>query len=104
MKIIVAIKQVPDRDAPVRIGTGGKWIEESDMQYALNEPDANLHPKLYEPLADLITRAARHSQLWITTHSQSLADLLREKTAARLIQLEKHAGATHVLEDAMIDE
>jgi electron transfer flavoprotein beta subunit len=40
MKIIVAIKQVADRDAPVRIGTGGKWIEESDMQYALNEPDA----------------------------------------------------------------
>ena len=40
MKIIVAIKQVPERDAQVRINAAGKWIEESDLQYALNEPDA----------------------------------------------------------------
>jgi electron transfer flavoprotein beta subunit len=40
MKIIVAIKQVPERDAQVRIDPSGKWIEESGLQYALNEPDA----------------------------------------------------------------
>ncbi len=40
MKIIVAIKQVPDRDAPVRIDAAGKWIEESDLQFTMNEPDA----------------------------------------------------------------
>ena len=40
MKIIVAIKQVPDRDAQVRIDAAGKWIEETDLQYALNESDA----------------------------------------------------------------
>jgi len=40
MKIIVAIKQVPERDAPVRIAAGGKWIDESDLQWAMNEPDA----------------------------------------------------------------
>lgn len=40
MKIIVAIKQVPDRDAPVRIAGTGKWIEEADLQWAMNEPDA----------------------------------------------------------------
>jgi electron transfer flavoprotein beta subunit len=40
MKIIVAIKQVPECDAQVRIDPAGKWIEESDLQYALNEPDA----------------------------------------------------------------
>jgi electron transfer flavoprotein beta subunit len=40
MKIIVAIKQVPDRDAQVRIDTSAKWIEESDLQFALNESDA----------------------------------------------------------------
>jgi len=40
MKIIVAIKQVPDRDAPVRIDSTAKWIEEADLQYAMNEPDA----------------------------------------------------------------
>lgn len=41
MKIIVAIKQVPDRDAPVRIHSDGKWIDESDLQFAMNEPDAH---------------------------------------------------------------
>ncbi|HUV68533.1 MAG TPA: electron transfer flavoprotein subunit beta/FixA family protein [Terracidiphilus sp.] len=40
MKIIVAIKQVPDRDAPVHIDAAGKWIEEADLEYTLNEPDA----------------------------------------------------------------
>ena len=40
MKIIVAIKQVPDRDAQVRIDSSAKWIEESDLQFALNESDA----------------------------------------------------------------
>ncbi len=40
MKIIVAIKQVPERDAQVRIDSSGKWIEESDIQYAMNESDA----------------------------------------------------------------
>ena len=40
MKIIVAIKQVPDRDAQLRIDSSSKWIEESDLQFALNESDA----------------------------------------------------------------
>ena len=40
MKIIVAIKQVPERDAPVRIDPAGTWIEESSLQFALNESDA----------------------------------------------------------------
>lgn len=40
MKIIVAIKQVPDRDTPVRIAPGANWIEEGDLQWAMNEPDA----------------------------------------------------------------
>src|SRR5215469_9019056 len=40
MKIVVAIKQVPERDAQVRIADDGKSIEESDVQYAMNESDA----------------------------------------------------------------
>jgi electron transfer flavoprotein beta subunit len=40
MKIIVAIKQVPERDAQVRIISAGKWIEEGDLQFAMNESDA----------------------------------------------------------------
>jgi electron transfer flavoprotein beta subunit len=40
MKIIVAIKQVPERDALVRIAPDAKGIEERELQYAMNEPDA----------------------------------------------------------------
>ena len=40
MKIIVAIKQVPARDSQLRIAAGGKWIEETDLAYEINEPDA----------------------------------------------------------------
>lgn len=40
MKIVVAIKQVPDRDAPIRIAANAKGIEERELQWAMNEPDA----------------------------------------------------------------
>ena len=40
MKIIVAIKQVPARDSQLRIAASGKWIDESDVAYEINEPDA----------------------------------------------------------------
>jgi electron transfer flavoprotein beta subunit len=40
MKILVAIKQVPDRDSQIRISPSGQWIDESDLQHALNESDA----------------------------------------------------------------
>ncbi len=40
MKIIVAIKQVPVRDTAVRIDGDGTWIEEDDLDFEINEPDA----------------------------------------------------------------
>ncbi len=40
MKIVVAIKQVPERDAPIRIAANAKEIEDRELQYAMNEPDA----------------------------------------------------------------
>jgi len=40
MKIVVAIKQVPERDAQVRIDAAGQWIEEAGLQFSPNEPDA----------------------------------------------------------------
>lgn len=40
MKIIVAIKQVPERDAQIAIASDGKWIDEDDLSYTINEPDA----------------------------------------------------------------
>jgi electron transfer flavoprotein beta subunit len=39
MKIMVAMKQVPVRDSVVRIDAGGKWIDEDDLSFEINEPD-----------------------------------------------------------------
>src|SRR5438552_1440670 len=38
MKIIVCIKQVPAKDAPLSIT--GNWIKESDIGFEMNEPDS----------------------------------------------------------------
>jgi electron transfer flavoprotein beta subunit len=40
MKILVAIKQVPARDSQLRIDTSGRWIQENDLSFETNEPDA----------------------------------------------------------------
>ena len=40
MKIIVAIKQVPLRDSPLHLDASGKWIDETDLSFEINEPDA----------------------------------------------------------------
>jgi electron transfer flavoprotein beta subunit len=40
MKIVVAVKQVPERDAVVRIAADGRGVDESDVAWTMNEPDA----------------------------------------------------------------
>jgi len=40
MKIIVAVKQVPVRDSVIHIDSSGKWLEEQDLSFEINEPDA----------------------------------------------------------------
>ena len=40
MKIIVAIKQVPERDTPIRLTADARGIEERDVKWAMNEADA----------------------------------------------------------------
>jgi electron transfer flavoprotein beta subunit len=40
MKIIVAIKQVPVRDSQLRVEANGRWIQENDLSFEINEPDA----------------------------------------------------------------
>ena len=40
MKIVVAIKQVPARDSQLRIAASGRWIQEDDFTFEINEPDA----------------------------------------------------------------
>ncbi len=40
MKIIVSVKQVPARDSQLKVNSEGKWLDESDANYEMNEPDA----------------------------------------------------------------
>ncbi len=40
MKILVAIKQVPERDTQISIAADSRWIDENDLSYTINEPDA----------------------------------------------------------------
>src|SRR5258708_38437686 len=40
MKIIVSIKQVPVRDSQLRVDAGGRWVQEGDLSFEINEPDA----------------------------------------------------------------
>src|SRR3954452_7260103 len=39
MKIIVLMKQVPNKDAVLRINKESTWIEEADLSYEVNESD-----------------------------------------------------------------
>jgi electron transfer flavoprotein beta subunit len=40
MKIIVCIKQVPVRDSQLKVDASGRWIQEGDLGFEINEPDA----------------------------------------------------------------
>ena len=40
MKIVVCIKQVPSRDSVLRVNAAGAWIQDADLTYEINEPDA----------------------------------------------------------------
>ena len=40
MKIIVCVKQVPAKDAPLHIDAASGWIRETDISFEMNEPDS----------------------------------------------------------------
>jgi len=40
MKFIVSVKQVPSRDSALKIDGNGAWLDDSDLTYEMNEPDA----------------------------------------------------------------
>ncbi len=65
---------------------------------ALNEPETSLHPDLYRPLAELIARAARDSQIWVTTHSRSLAEQIAERCNTKPVELVLVEGETWLAE------
>ena len=61
---------------------------------ALNEPETSLHPDLIDPLARLIVRASKETQLWITTHSRVLAEKIEEHSGIPRVELHLCDGET----------
>ena len=63
---------------------------------ALNEPETSLHPDLMEPLARMIVRASRRTQVWLVTHSERLATAVAEEGGVRPRVVTKREGATWI--------
>ncbi|MDE1993508.1 MAG: AAA family ATPase [Rhizobiaceae bacterium] len=63
---------------------------------ALNEPEASLHPDMLGPLAEMIAQAAQTSQVWIVTHSEALAEAVRQRCGVRPRRVIRENGATWI--------
>lgn len=61
---------------------------------ALNEPENSLHPSLLPALAMLIAEASRYSQIWLTSHSTVLAEMIKTYCEVTHFQLDQKMGET----------
>src|SRR5437660_4918161 len=85
LKILVCMKQVPQKDAPLKLNETGAWIRE-DVSYEVNEPDAYA-------LEEALRQKEKHSGevVVITAGPAHAQQVLREalaKGADRAIHLE----------------
>jgi electron transfer flavoprotein beta subunit len=88
MKILVCLKQVPQKDAPLKLNEAGTWIRE-DVSYEVNEPDAYA-------LEEALRQKEKHGGevVVITAGPARAQQVLREglaKGADRAIHLEDPA-------------
>src|SRR5437899_12803284 len=88
MKILVCMKQVPQKDAPLKLNEAGTWIRE-DLSYEVNEPDAFA-------LEEALRQKEKHGGevVVISSGPARSSQVLREalaKAADRAINLEEHA-------------
>ena len=91
MKILVCMKQVPQKDAPLKLNESGAWIRE-DVSYEVNEPDAYA-------LEEALRQKEKHGGevVVITAGPARAQQVLREalaKGADRAIHLEDPAFVT----------
>src|SRR5438876_6866941 len=88
LKILVCMKQVPQKDAPLKLNEAGTWIRE-DVSYEVNDPDAYA-------LEEALRQKEKHSGeiVVITAGPARAQQVLREalaKGADRAIHLEDNA-------------
>src|SRR4051812_36379172 len=91
MKILVCVKQVPQKDAPLKLNESGTWIRE-DVSYEVNEPDAYA-------LEEALRQKEKHGGevVVITAGPARAQQVLREalaKGADRAIHLEDEKFVT----------
>ena len=88
MKIVVAIKQVPSRDSQLKVNASGTWIEDADLAWEINEPDA------YALEAGLQLREKLTGEVVVLCAGpESASQTIREalaKGADRAIHIESH--------------
>ena len=81
MKILVCMKQVPQKDAPLKLNESGTWIRE-DVSYEVNEPDAYA-------LEEALRQKEKHGgEVGVITSSQQVLREALAKGADRAIHLE----------------
>jgi electron transfer flavoprotein beta subunit len=88
VKILVCMKQVPQKDAPLKLNEAGTWIRE-DLSYEVNEPDAYA-------LEEALRQKEKHGGevVVVTSGPARASQVLREalaKGADRAIHLEDNA-------------
>jgi electron transfer flavoprotein beta subunit len=88
VKILVCMKQVPQKDAPLKLNEAGTWIRE-DLSYEVNEPDAYA-------LEEALRQKEKHGGevVVVTSGPTRASQVLREalaKGADRAIHLEDNA-------------
>lgn len=91
MKILVCMKQVPQKDAPLKLNESGSWIRD-DVSYEINEPDAYA-------LEEALRQKEKHGGevVVVTVGPARAQQVLREalaKGADRAIHLEDPAFVT----------
>ena len=90
MKILVCMKQVPQKDTPLKLNEAGNWIRE-EVSYEVNEPDAYA-------LEEALRQKEKHGGevVVITAGPARAQQVLREalaKGADRAVHLEDNAFA-----------
>jgi electron transfer flavoprotein beta subunit len=77
MKIVVAVKQVPERESAVRVAADGRSLDESDVSWTMNEPDAYA----LEEALQLKERAGAGEVVVLCAGPERVSSTLREALA-----------------------
>jgi electron transfer flavoprotein beta subunit len=100
MKIVVAIKQVPSRDSQLKVNSSGTWIEDSDLAWEINEPDAYALEAGLQLREQQIKKELSGEVVVLCAGPDSAAQTIREalaKGADRAINIETEKGSADPL-------